>query len=196
MNKEELINRICELSDKRHSGEFHIKAEVARHMISLDIDGYMNTFKEQILEIIFKHTKNRKEFKLWEQKIINLCNTSYQNSDANKTHPYIWGGGWYAIPDRDGENAWCLAPIKFFDENGHCPDGWEWETPEGLSNEELNEFIDEHGCEPEIPKEFSYCMESTIECVKEIPMEKQKQILKDFGYVVDNIPKWKYDRKR
>lgn len=115
---------------------------------------------------------------------------------VNNTHPYIWGDGWYAIPDLGGENAWCLAPIKFFDENGHCPDGWEWETPEGLSNEELDEFIDEHGCEPEIPKEFSYCMESKIECVKEISMEEQKQILKDFGYVVDNIPKWKYDRER
>lgn len=167
MNKEELINKICELADMRHSGKFHIKAEVARHMISEDIDMYVESLKKQT-----------------------------QKKDVNNTHPYIWGGGWYAIPDMDGENHWSLAPVKFFDEKGRCPGGWEWETPEGLSSEEFHEFIDEHGCEPEIPKGFRYCMESTIECNKKISMEEQKQILKDFGYTVDNIPKWWYDRER
>jgi hypothetical protein len=170
MNKEELINNICELADMRHSGQFHIKAEVARHMISEDIDRYVESLKKQT-----------------------------QEKCLNNTHPYIWGGGWYAIPDTDEEfreNYWSLAPIKFFDEKGHRPDGWEWEKPEGLSNEEFDKFIDEYGCDPEIPDEFSYCMESTIECNKKISMEEQKQILKDFGYTVDNIPKWWYDRRR
>ena len=115
------------------------------------------------------------------------------NNSTNKTHPYIWGDGWYAIPDIDYKN-WSLAPIKFFDEKGYCPDGWEWEKPEGLSNDELDDFIDEHGCEPEIPSPFAYCMESTIECRKKISKQEQKQILKEFGYTVDNIPKWYYER--
>lgn len=45
-------------------------------LISMYVDGYLNTFKQEILDIIFKHTKNRKEFKLWEQEIINLCKAS------------------------------------------------------------------------------------------------------------------------
>ena len=174
MNKEELINKTCASLIKLET--LKIKPEDAERMISK----YIGEIELKVALGLYVETLKKET----QEKIVN------------NTHPYIWGSGWYAIPDRDGENAWCLAPIKFFDEMGHCPDGWEWETPEGLSNEELNEFIDEHGCEPEIPKEFSYCMESTIECVKEIPMEEQKQILKDFGYVVDNIPKWKYDRKR
>jgi hypothetical protein len=113
---------------------------------------------------------------------------------TNSTHPYIWGEGWYAIPDCEKENCWCLAPIKFFDEKGHCPDGWDWEKPEVLSDDEFSDFVDEYGCEPEIPNMFNYCMESTIECCEKISMEQQKQTLKDFGYVVDNVPKWYYER--
>lgn len=133
--------------------------------------------------------KMRQNYFLDEHSIITQTDDS-----VNNTHPYIWGDGWYAIPDMDHENNWCLAPIKFFDEKGYCPDGWDWEKPEGLSDDEFSDFIDEHGCEPEIPNMFGYCMELTIECYEKISMEEQKQILKDFGYVVDNIPKWKYER--
>jgi hypothetical protein len=42
MTKEELINIICELCDKRASEAFHIKADVARHMISESIEEYIH----------------------------------------------------------------------------------------------------------------------------------------------------------
>lgn len=113
----------------------------------------------------------------------------------NNTHPYIWGKGWYAIPDIDNENEnlWFLSPIEYFDKHGHCPNGWEWEKP-NVSDEEFEEFVDKHGYEPIIPEEFSYCMESAIECVEMLTKEQQKQILRDFGFTVDNVPEWYYNR--
>lgn len=78
MNKEQLIDNICELVNKRNSGEFHIKADVAVSMISDYIDQYTETalkkLKSEILNIINKGTPNRgRTHKKWEQKIIKLC---------------------------------------------------------------------------------------------------------------------------
>ena len=92
----------------------------------------------------------------------------------------IWGDGWYALYD-DGN--WNLAPIKYFDEHGHCPDGWEWEKPEGFTDDEFEDFVDEHGCEPRVPKGFSYCMESCIEAIG-MSFEEQKQTLTEAGFLV------------
>ena len=41
MNKEELLDNIADLVDKRISGEFHINTETARLMISEEVDKYM-----------------------------------------------------------------------------------------------------------------------------------------------------------
>lgn len=109
-------------------------------------------------------------------------------------NPLIWGDGWYAI-QHDANDCWYLAPKKFFDELGHCPDGWEWDIPEGMDDEEFDEYVDEYGCEPEIPDEFRYCAEVCISCTDEdLSIEEQKEILKNSGFIVDNIPAWWYDR--
>ena len=67
VTKQELLDFIYE-----HVGWDSIYEEP----ISMYVDGYLNTFKQEILDIIFKHTKNRKKFKLWEQEIIKLCKKS------------------------------------------------------------------------------------------------------------------------
>lgn len=113
----------------------------------------------------------------------------------------IWGDGWYAIykegKEEDEDGSWALAPKKFFDERGFVPDGWEWEIPEGMTSEELDDFIDKYGCEPAIPNEFFYSCESTISSVSEnLSFEEQKRILKDFGFIVDNVPAWWYNREK
>jgi uncharacterized protein YlaI len=117
-----------------------------------------------------------------------------------ETHPLIWGDGWYAILDdnedfQDEYHRWWIAPKKFFDEKGHCSDGWEWETPEGMDSDDLEEFINKHGCEPIPPEGFSYCMESCLEGYKNISLEEQKDRLKKAGFILDNIPKWHYERE-
>lgn len=80
-----------------------------------------------------------------------------------KQDPVIWGKGWYAIYDKDEDN-WSVAPIDFFDKYEHCPDGWEWEIPEGFTEEEFDEFVETNGCEPTPPRGFSFCMEMCIRC--------------------------------
>lgn len=118
--------------------------------------------------------------------------------DINNTNPYIWQNGWYAILNDDSEEndvQWWVAPKDHFDERGYCSDGWEWKIPTALRKEgRLDEFIEEYGCEPNIPKGFVYCMESCIEGPSNKSVEEQRQILKDFGFTVDNIPKWGYER--
>lgn len=79
---------------------------------------------------------------------------------------------WYAIYKIDDE-CWYLAPKKHFDEHGHC--SYEFE-------------------EPKIPHQFHYCMESCIKTCKNITVKEQKNILQNFGFIVDNIPKWWYER--
>lgn len=100
--------------------------------------------------------------------------------------PEIWGDGWYSIYDAEN-NYWWVAPIKYFDENGHCPDGWDWEKPEGFSDDDLADFIDEHGCEPNPPRGFSYCMESCIECDTIASFERQKEAFEKAGYTIKDF---------
>lgn len=112
------------------------------------------------------------------------------------TDPRIWGEGWYAIFDNECEPSWFVSPKKFFEETGRCPDGWEWDRPEGMTNEEFNEFVDEVGYEPKAPRGFYYGMESCLTCNEEWSLQKQKKILKDNGFLVDNVPEWHYDRNK
>jgi hypothetical protein len=118
-----------------------------------------------------------------------------QSKPKNNTHPYIWGDGWYAIPDPDDGDSWCLAPKEYFLKYGFCADGWEWEIPDGMDADDLDDFIDIYGCEPQIPHPFRYCCESTICCDKDLSFEEQKELLRDFGFIVDDVPKWKWERK-
>jgi len=102
--------------------------------------------------------------------------------------PEIWGDGWYAMYDKD-ENHWWVAPIKYFDEHGHCPDGWDWEPPEGMDDDEFDDFVDEFGCEPNPPKGFRYCMECCISCKTIMSFEQQKEAFEKAGYVIKDF-KW------
>jgi len=98
--------------------------------------------------------------------------------------PIIWGDGWYAIysnTDLEGEDLWWVSPKKYFEEYGICPDGWEWEIPEGMTTDELDDFIDLYGYEPNAPEGFSYCMESCLICDKDWDVNKQKDVLKQGG---------------
>lgn len=95
----------------------------------------------------------------------------------------IWGGGWYAIYDKKN-NYWWVAPIDFFDKHQHCPDGWDWDMPAGMSEEEFEDFIDENGCEPNAPSGFSYCMEACIKCNTEMIYEYQEQAFTDAGFTI------------
>ena len=97
--------------------------------------------------------------------------------------PEIWGDRWYAMYDKEND-YWWVAPIKFFDEHGHCPDGWEWDRPYGLSDDEFDDFLDEFGCEPNPPKGFSYCMESCLRCTTGKTYEDQKASFEKAGYIV------------
>lgn len=127
-------------------------------------------------------------------KYEDLKNLIEAPENVNTTHPYIWGEGWYALKHHYDTKIWWLAPIKFFDEHGYCPDGWEWDRPEGMSADDLENFIDDYGFEPKIPKQFVYCMESAIKCTEDLNQEEQKEILKKFGYTVDNVPKWRFEK--
>ena len=79
MNKEELIENICTLVDKRINEEYHIKADVAVSMISEYIDQYTESvtkeLKENIVNEIYKHTTNRgwRGYKRWEKNILKMC---------------------------------------------------------------------------------------------------------------------------
>jgi hypothetical protein len=165
MNKQELLDSICDLVNKRINEEFHINSETATQMISEYIDEYT--------EQLFK-------------------------SEPVKQNPIIWGNGWYAIYEEEEEEddygIWYVAPKDFFDEHGRCPDGWEWDRPEGMTDEEFEDFIDEYGCEPNPPEGFSYCIESGFSCNTNITLEKQKEILRDAGFTVNNVTKWYYNR--
>ena len=130
------------------------------------------------------------------------CKILEKSKLNNLTDPLIWHKGWYAIYDDDNKNyqdeyhRWWVAPIEYFNEKGYCAGGWEWEKPEQFKNDEeaFEQFIEDYGFEPDAPKGFSYCMESCLEGPKNKTKEEQKQILKDFGFTVDNIPKWGYER--
>jgi hypothetical protein len=97
--------------------------------------------------------------------------------------PEIWGDGWYALYDKESD-YWWVAPIKYFDEHGHCPDGWEWDKPDNMSDEEFDDFVDEFGCTPIQPKGFNYCMESCITCNTDATYEYQKECFEKAGYTV------------
>ena len=98
--------------------------------------------------------------------------------------PVIWGKGWYAIYDEDEDN-WSVAPIDFFDKYEHCPDGWEWEKPEGFTKEEFDEFVEVNGCEPNPPKGFSFCMEMCIQCNdSDLSYEGQEETFINAGYTI------------
>ena len=86
VTKQELLNFIYEHVDwdsiyeeprfGQSFGQSREEYGFTKELISIYVDRYLDTFKQEILDIIFKHTKNRKEFKLWEQEIINLCKAS------------------------------------------------------------------------------------------------------------------------
>lgn len=118
------------------------------------------------------------------------------NSYKIEQNPIIWGDGWYAmLSEYDNDNIWYVAPKKFFEEKGHCPDGWDWEIPEGMDSDDLENFIDENGCEPNPPKGFQYCIESGMSCVEDWTLEEQKNKLREAGFIVDNVPLWHWNRK-
>ena len=96
---------------------------------------------------------------------------------------FIWGDGWYAIYDKE-HNYWWVSPITFFEKHHHCPDGWEWEEPPNMTDDEFEEFIDEYGCEPTPPKGFSYCMESCISCNTDISYEDQEKAFVEAGFKI------------
>lgn len=100
--------------------------------------------------------------------------------------PEIWGDGWYAMYDKD-DNHWWVAPIKYFDEHGHCPDGWDWDRPEGMDDDEFDDFVDEFGCEPNPPKGFTYCMECCISCKTIMSFEQQKEAFEKAGYTIKDF---------
>ena len=104
-------------------------------------------------------------------------------------NPIIWGKGWYAIYD-DEDDYWCVAPIEFFDKYHHCSDGWEWDKPEGMSDDEFNKFVKENGCEPNPPKGFSYCMESCIRCDIDNMSYKYQEL--EFINAGFTIKKWRF----
>lgn len=111
--------------------------------------------------------------------------------------PIIWGDGWYAIykqeyDDEDGE--WFVSPKKYFEEYGSCMDGWEQEIPHGMTVDEFEDYIDMNGCEPNAPEGFSYCMEMAMSCTEGWDIDKQRDILREAGFIVDNVPKWHWDR--
>lgn len=54
-NKQILLNKICDLVDKRITEEFHIKSEVATKMI----EGYIDSFLEQELENLADYIDRR-----------------------------------------------------------------------------------------------------------------------------------------
>jgi hypothetical protein len=123
---------------------------------------------------------------------LTLGNTCYQ-------HPLIWGDGWYSIfiKDEDEDNGiWYVSPKKFFEEKGYCPDGWEQEIPEEMDEDELEDFIDEFGYEPNAPEGFFYCIESGMRCDKDWSIDEQRNVLRKAGFIVDNVPKWGYERSR
>lgn len=118
-----------------------------------------------------------------------------------KQDPLIWGEGWYAIwlpkecvdeEEIDDSGYWCTAPKKFFEEKGYCPTGFEYLNIDHSAEEWEDLLLRSY--EPEVPEEFDYISESSFECNQNISMEEQKEILKNNGFLVDNIPKWYYER--
>lgn len=87
-------------------------------------------------------------------------------------------GEWYAILDMDYEEGsdhdarWYLVEKDFFDKNGYC------------------DYVED----PPIPWQFVSVVESGISCCFGMSIEKQKEVLKNFGFIVDNVPKWRHER--
>ena len=175
-----------------------VKRKLQRTAFCRGCDKEMKSGTEVVSTYSFRNRGQHIYFCLDCSKIIGKL--ASENKIEIKQHSLIWGDGWYAILDdsedfQDEYYRWWIAPKKFFDEKGHCSDGWEWETPEGMDSDDLEEFIDEHGCEPNSPEGFSYCMESCLQGSKNLSLEEQKRILKENGFILDNIPEWHNERE-
>lgn len=71
MNKEELINDICDMTN---TGNKTAAAGCIEQSIDKHAKFTLDNFKAEILNIIDKGTPNRgRTHKKWEQKIIKLC---------------------------------------------------------------------------------------------------------------------------
>lgn len=163
----------------------------------------LELFKKQILDIIEKGTSNRRYWKNWESKIMKLCQP--EGPRQNRTHPQIWGSGWYAILDdnadpEDAHPIWYFSPKEFFDEKGFCLDDPSdfWDLSAEIVVDgcimTMGEYLEDNGFDPDIPEGFHYCIESGAECLVTGNIEEQKDILRKFGYIVDNVPPWAYNR--
>lgn len=175
-----------------------VKRKLQRTAFCRGCDKEMKSQTDVIATYSFRNRGQHIYFCLDCAKLIGKL--SVENKIEVKQNPLIWGDGWYAMlignidPD---DTIWYVSPKKFFEENGYCPDGWEWEKPEEIKEmdeDEFEEFIDQNGCEPNAPNGFQYCIESGMSGDENWTLEEQKNKLREAGFIVDNVPKWHFER--
>lgn len=153
----------------------------------VEFNGQDSYFKGTVVSIFTKLDGKSMRCVVQDERGLLLIKDPNKAIPFLNQNPIIWGDGWYAIPDNSNDElTWPVSPKKYFDKTGYCPDGWEGDIPEGWTVDELNNFIDKHGCEPNPPEGFSYCMETTMKCTKDWSFERQKEALIEAGYIIAN----------
>jgi len=176
----------CHWKDIKPNNTYHISQRIGQPAYLMTDRVYD---KADYLKFYLTHSKLDRELELClYDDNIRLDKDWIDPGVPSDQNSIIWGKGWYAIYVKD-QYHWDVSPIEFFDKHEHCPDGWEWDIPEGMTEEDLEEFVDEHGCEPTAPEGFDYCMESTFEAKSSMSYEDQKKAVEKAGFVIKEY-KW------